>query len=147
MDEPIMSSEQSNARILRGECFCHAVAYEVADAFKYALNCHCSNCRRATGSAFKPFAGIARDRLRLVRGDHDLLIYGEVSPQSPHDVHCKRCGSLLWSVVRKGAYVHVAMGTLVDPPSIRPKAHIFVGSRAPWHDITDDLPQYVGHIT
>src|SRR5438034_10904675 len=88
MDEPITCSEQSNARILRGECLCRTVAYEVADAFEYALNCHCSNCRRATGSAFKPFAGIARDRLQLVRGDHDLLIHGEVSPRSPHEVHC-----------------------------------------------------------
>jgi hypothetical protein len=142
-----MSSEQTNARILRGECLCRAVAYEVVDAFEYALNCHCSNCRRATGSAFKPFAGIERDRLRLARGDHDLLIYGETSGTSPHDVHCKRCGSLLWSVVRAGAFVHVAMGTLVDPPSIRPQAHIFVGSRAPWHEIADKLPQYVAHVT
>ena len=142
-----MASEQSNAGILRGECLCRTVAYEVADAFEYALNCHCSNCRRATGSAFKPFAGIARDRLKLVRGDHDLLIHGGASTKSPHDVHCKHCGSLLWSVVREGAFVHVAMGTLVDLPSIRPNAHIFAGSRAPWHEITDDLPQYVGHVT
>jgi len=133
--------------MLAGECHCRAVRYTVADAFEYALNCHCSNCRRATGSAFKPFAGIARDRLKLVRGDHDLLIHGGASTKSPHDVHCKHCGSLLWSVVREGAFVHVAMGTLVDPPSIRPKAHIFAGSRAPWHEITDDLPQYVGHVT
>jgi hypothetical protein len=39
------------------------------------------------------------------------------------------------------------MGTLLDDPSIRPSAHIFVGSRAPWFSITDDLPQYQGHIT
>jgi hypothetical protein len=142
-----MSSGQSNAGILRGECLCRAVGYTVADAFEYALNCHCSNCRRATGSAFKPFAGIARDRLQLVNGDHDLLIHGETSGTSPHDVHCGRCGSLLWSVVREGAWVHVAMGTLVDPPSIRPSAHIFVGSRAPWHEITDNLSQYVRHVT
>ena len=50
-----------------------------------------------------------------------------------HDAHCRRCGSLLYSLVRNGAYVHVAMGTLVDAPSIRPTAHIFVGSKAPWY--------------
>jgi hypothetical protein len=48
-------------------------------------------------------------------------------------------------VVRGGAYVHVAMGTLVDAPSIRPTHHIFVGSKAPWFDITDTLPQYQEH--
>ena len=42
---------------------------------------------------------------------------------------------------------HVTMGTLVDEPSIRPSAHIFVGSKAPWFEITDDLPQHQGHIT
>jgi hypothetical protein len=139
-----MSSQESNAHILAGECFCRAVRYEVADQFAYALNCHCSNCRRTTGSAFKPFAGIARDKFRLVEGGGDLLIYGD---ELAHDAHCGCCGSLLYSVVRGGAFVHVAMGTLADAPSIRPSAHIFVGSKAPWFAITDDLPQYVGHIT
>ena len=55
------------------------------------------------------------------------------------------CGSLLFSVVRDGAFVHVAMGSLVDAPSIRPTEHIFVGSKAPWFEITDDLPQFQEH--
>jgi hypothetical protein len=38
--------------------------------------------------------------------------------------------------------VHVAMGTLVDAPSIRPDKHIFVGSKAAWYEITDGLPQF-----
>jgi len=139
-----MSSQKSNVRILAGECCCRAVGYTVADEFAYALNCHCSNCRRTTGSAFKPFAGIARDRFRLVKGSDDLMIHGD---ESAHDAHCRRCGSLLYSVVRGGAFVHVAMGTLADDPSIRPSAHIFVGSKAPWFAITDHLPQYVGHVT
>ena len=137
-------STNSNARILVGECFCRAVRYEVEDAFAYALNCHCSNCRRTTGSAFKPFAGIAREKLSVVRGGDILLIYGD---DKAHDAHCRGCGSLLYSVVRDGAFVHVAMGTLVDAPAIRPSAHIFVGSKAPWHEISDDLPRYQGHVT
>ncbi len=89
--------------MLAGECFCGAVRYAVADQFAYALNCHCSNCRRTTGSAFKPLAGIARDKLRVTGGDSDLMIYGD---QAGHDAHCGRCGSLLYSVVRDGAFVH-----------------------------------------
>ena len=137
------ASENSNARILAGECFCGAVRYAVADAFAYALNCHCSNCRRTTGSAFKPFAGIAREKFKLGKGDGELLIHGE---PNGHDAHCGRCGSLLYSVVRDGAFVHVAMGTLIDDPKVRPTAHIFVGSKAPWYAITDGLPQYDGHV-
>ncbi|MCM5557982.1 GFA family protein [Pleomorphomonas sp. JP5] len=123
---------------LRGECLCRQVGYEVDDAFEYALNCHCSNCRRATGAAFKPFAGIRTERLTVVRGASDVMRFGEGS----HDAHCKCCGSLLYSQVRDGGYLHVTLGTLIDPPSIRPTAHIFVGSKAPWFDICDTLPQF-----
>ena len=126
-------------RTLAGECLCGAVRYLVADAFTYALNCHCSQCRRATGAAFKPFAGIERRKLRLARGEEKLLVFGDAA--AAHDVHCGSCGSLLYSVVRGGAFVHVTLGTLVDEPTIRPTRHIFVGSKAPWFTITDDLPQ------
>src|ERR1700761_3689416 len=126
-------------KLLAGKCFCGAVVYAMADEFRYAAYCHCSNCRRTTGSAFKPFAGIERDKLALTAGQDELLIVGDAQG---NDTHCKRCGSLLYSVVRDGAYVHVAMGPLVDAPTIRPDKHIFVGSKASWHDITDDLPQY-----
>jgi hypothetical protein len=130
-------------RTLNGMCLCGAVRYTVADEFAYAANCHCSDCRRATGSAFKPFAGIERGKLQLTAGADSLLVYGgEIN----HDVRCKICGSLLYSVVRDGAWVHVAMGTLVDEPTIRATEHIFAGSKAAWHAITDDLPQYEGHV-
>jgi hypothetical protein len=132
-----------SGKTLAGKCFCGAVHYAVADAFQYAMNCHCSNCRRTTGSAFKPFAGIARDKLRLTQGADSLMIFGD---DTGHNAHCKVCGSLLYSVVRDGAYVHVAMGTLVDDPAVRPTAHIFVGSKAPWFTVTDDLPQYDEHV-
>ena len=125
-------------RILAGSCFCGAARYAVADEFLYAANCHCSGCRRATGSAFKPFAGIERHKLSVADNDA-LLLFGD---SAAHDAHCKSCGSLLYSVVRDGGFVHVTMGTLVDPPTIRPTKHIFVGSKAPWFTITDDLPQF-----
>jgi hypothetical protein len=126
-------------RVLVGKCECGAVRYQVADAFRYAANCHCSRCRAATGSAFKPFAGIERGKLEITEGQDRLLIVGE---QNSNDTRCRTCGSLLFSVVRDGAYVHVAMGSLVDAPGIRPTSHIYVGSKAPWFEITDDLPQH-----
>ncbi len=138
-DAESASDRASAARTLAGRCLCGAVGYAVEDAFLYALNCHCSNCRRATGSAFKPFAGIERKRLRITKGEQGILIFGG---DPAHDVHCQACGSLLYSVVRGGSYVHVTLGTLMDAPSIRPTAHIFVGSKAPWFTITDNLPQH-----
>jgi hypothetical protein len=127
---------------LFGECSCGSVKYRVADDFAYALNCHCSQCRRATGAAFKPLAGIDRQKLTLVEGEDRLWIYGDEA--GAHDVRCARCGSLLYSVVQNGDYAHVAMGTLTNQPSIRPSMHIFTASKAPWEDIADDLPQHEG---
>lgn len=132
-------SSPSDRPLLSGTCCCGAVGYQVEDAFDYALNCHCGNCRRTTGSACKPFAGILRDRLALTHGADRLMVHGD---DLTHDTHCGTCGSLLYSVVRAGQWVHVTLGTLIDTPTIRPTAHIFVGSKAPWHEITDDLPQY-----
>ena len=129
-------------RTLKGRCGCGAVGYAVDDAFAYAVYCHCSLCRRATGAAFKPLAGIAREKLRVSAGADAILVVGA---PTWHDVRCRSCGSLLYAVVRDGTFAHVAMGTLVDDPTIRPTAHIFVGSKAPWFAITDHLPQYDGH--
>ena len=128
-------------RQLAGSCLCGAVCYRVDDDFAYSYICHCSQCRRATGSAFKPFAGIAREKLNLTEGHDTLLRYGDAVT---HDVHCAKCGSLLYSDIGTGPYVHVTLGTLVDSPAIRPGAHIFVASKALWDVITDRLPQYDG---
>jgi hypothetical protein len=124
-------------RLLNGSCLCGEARYTVADEFNYALICHCSQCRRATGSAFKPFGGIERAKLEVTSGK--IRIYGDVMT---HDAHCKICGSLLYSIVQEGTVAHVTYGTLIDPPTLAPQAHICVGSKAPWDTICDGLPQY-----
>jgi len=70
-------------RSLAGKCLCGAVQYAVADEFFYAANCDCSNCRRATGSAFKPFAGIERERLRITKGEANLMTFGDETGHAP----------------------------------------------------------------
>jgi catechol 2,3-dioxygenase-like lactoylglutathione lyase family enzyme len=138
-----VASETATARrVISGRCQCRAIRYEVEDAFVYASNCHCSNCRAATGSAFKPFAGIERDKLRVVAGGDRLMVVGD---EGLNDTRCEACGSLLYSVVRDGEYVHVALGSLLEAPALPPTKHIFVGSKAPWFAITDDLPQFEEH--
>jgi hypothetical protein len=122
---------------LNGSCQCGEVRYTVADEFQYALICHCSQCRRVTGSAFKPFGGIERAKLEVTQGQ--IRIWGDVMT---HDAHCKLCGSLLYSIVNEATMAHVTYGTLIDPPTLLPQAHIWVGSKAPWYEIRDDLPQH-----
>lgn len=130
-------------RTLTGRCLCGAVEYAVADEFRYAGNCHCTRCRAMTGAAFKPYAGIERGKIRLTVGASNILAFGS---KGNEDLRCATCGSFLFTYLSGGELVHVSMGSLVDSPSIRPREHIFVGSKAPWFTITDDLPQYEGHV-
>jgi len=138
-----LPNTSSSRRTLSGKCLCGAIHYGVTDEFRYALNCHCSDCRRATGAAFKSFAGIQREKFAITKGEDQVLIFGDKN--ASHDLHCGKCGSFLCSVVRDGAFVHVTLGTLTETPTIRPTAHIFVGDKAPWFEITDNLPQYQEH--
>jgi hypothetical protein len=126
--------------VLTGRCACKTVAYEVSDEFVAAFICHCSNCRARTGSAFLPWGDIEREKLRVTKGERSLLVTGDVN--ADHVMRCGRCFCLLYWTVRHGEYLRVPYGTLVDEPTLKPTAHMFVGSKAPWHEILDDLPQH-----
>ena len=90
----------------------------------------------------KPFGGISHDQVRLLRGENTLFVWGEADG---NHTRCAVCGSFLFSVV--GSRTHVAYGSLRDEPTLKPTAHIFVGSKAPWDEILDDLPQHDGYPT
>ena len=129
--------------MLIGQCACGAVQFAIEDDFVYAGYCHCARCRAATGSAFGAFAGIERAKLSIVAGSEQCTVFINGAADLLH--FCGICSSMLFSVVRSGEFVHVSMGTLLDAPRIRPSFHCFVGSKAPWHEITGVLPQYVEH--
>ena len=125
--------------MLRGRCACNGVAYEVADEFVVAFNCHCSNCRATTGSAFLPWGEIEREKHAITEGADALVVEGD--PDAAHAMRCGECWSLVYWIPR-GGHVRVPYGTLVDEPALKPTAHMFVGSKAPWYEILDDLAQY-----
>ena len=126
--------------MLRGRCGCNAIAYEVSDEFLEAFNCHCSNCRATTGSAFLPWGEIEREKLTVTKGVESFMVFGDADGH--HAKHCAACGSLIYWTARGGTHVRIPYGTLVDEPALKPTAHIFVGSKAPWYEILDDLPQH-----
>ena len=125
--------------MLRGRCACNAVAYNVSDEFVAAYNCHCSNCRAMTGAAFLTVGRVERAKLKVTKGEESLLVEGD--PDSAFEVRCSKCFSLLYWTSRDG-YFGVPYGTLVDEPTLTPMYHQFVGSKAPWYQILDDLPQH-----
>jgi hypothetical protein len=127
--------------MINGHCECGRVAYEIDGEISDYSHCHCSQCRRLHGAAFATFAGVARQDFRYVSGDADLKSYAS-SPS--HDrVFCAECGSnILVALDSEPDVFYVCMGTMDGNPDCPPGYHIFVGSKAPWHEINDELPQY-----
>lgn len=125
--------------MLKGRCACKAVAYEIADEFLEAYNCHCSNCRALTGSAFLPWGEIEAEKLRITQGEDLSILVGD--PNGQHARRCGECFSLLYWTGYEGK-IRVPYGTLIDEPTLKPTAHMFVASKAPWHHISDSLPQH-----
>ena len=127
--------------MIRGECLCGGIAFEVAGPLSDASLCHCSRCRRATGSAFGAYAAAPASALRWTRGE-DLLRDYEQSPQVTRRF-CGRCGSLLVTLhALEPGLVHVSLGCLDDGSGVTPGYHQFTGSKADWHAIADGLPRH-----
>jgi hypothetical protein len=125
--------------MLRGRCACNAVVFEVADEFVEAFTCHCSRCRAMTGSAFLPWGEIEPEKLTITNGEESLILSGD--PVGHHSRRCEKCYSLVYWTGYEGK-IRVPYGSLTDEPTLKPTAHMFVGSKAPWYDILDDLPQH-----
>jgi hypothetical protein len=126
---------------LSGSCLCGGIRYEIDGELRNVLHCHCSMCRKAHGAAFRTRASVSRANFRWMAGE-DLLSGYESSPGNRR-IFCRVCGSPLASFFAdRPESMGLALGTLDADPNARPKCHVFVGSKAPWYEITDDLPQY-----
>jgi len=127
--------------MLTGSCLCGGIRYEIEGAIGPALNCHCSMCRKVTGAAFRSRVAVPAKNFRWTSGENLLTRY-ESSPGNIR-TFCRICGSTLVSLFPDNPdSIGLPMGTLDDDPGIRPAFHVFVGSKAPWFDITDDLPRF-----
>ena len=124
-----------------GSCLCGAVKYEVRGEFQSAVYCHCSRCRKAGGSAFASNAVLAAKDFAVVQGKEALKTFS--TPQGVHRQFCGNCGSPL--VSRRDNVpdvVRLRLGSLDTPLANGPQAHIYVGSKAAWFEILDQLPQH-----
>src|SRR5207247_6027711 len=129
--------------MLTGGCLCGGARYEIDGEIGSATYCHCSQCRRASGTAFATNASVRAEHFRLVAG-RDLLTEYESSP-GKFRAFCARCGSpILARWAAHPDFVRIRLGTLDDDPGTRPLLHVWVGSKAPWFEITDELPRLQG---
>ena len=125
--------------MIAGSCLCGGVTFEAAQVPLIVL-CHCSICRKANGSAFESGAAVPVADFKLITGG-DLIQRFESSPGVLRSF-CRVCGSRVPSKSRDGKIYFVPAGLLDADPGVKPALHMFVGSKAPWWDITDALPQF-----
>jgi hypothetical protein len=127
--------------MITGHCECRRVSFEADSEITDYSHCHCSQCRRMHGAAFATFAGVHRDKFRYLSGESDLSTYQ--SSGNHNRIFCSVCGSnILVELTDYPDELFLSMGAIEgDPP--RPTGyHIYVGSKAAWHEITDDLQQH-----
>ncbi|MEX3009038.1 GFA family protein [Hoeflea sp. TYP-13] len=126
---------------LKGSCLCGQIRYKILGPLVGVLNCHCSMCRKSHGAAFRTRAAVKRADFQYLEGENLLTRY-QSSP-GEHRTFCSVCGAnIVTEFDADQEWLGFALGTLDDDPGVKPQRHIFVGSKAPWHDITDDLPQW-----
>lgn len=131
--------------MITGSCLCGAVHIRVDGKLGAAVHCHCSQCRRASGSAFATNADV-RARYLTLEGREAIREY-ESSP-GKFRAFCFRCGSPVYSRRTSDPDTYrLRLGTLDGDPGRRPAAHGFVGSKAAWFELPDDgLPRYESWI-
>jgi hypothetical protein len=126
----------------RGSCLCGKVTYIVQGQPLRSHNCHCSRCRKARSAAHASNLFTAADGVRFTRGEDLLSTYKVPEALRFTHVFCSSCGSPMPRIDPSRGITVIPLGGLDDDPGMRPQSHIFVASKAPWFDITDDLPQF-----
>jgi hypothetical protein len=134
-------SHPSTAPWYAGSCLCKAVAYEISGELGDFGYCHCTSCRKASGTAYGANVPVERARIRFTNGTAALSEY-ESSP-GKFRAFCSRCGSPIYAwLAAKPDVLRVRLGSLDTPFAKRAKAHTFVSDKAEWDVIDDDIPQF-----
>jgi len=127
--------------VIVGGCLCRGVRYEYHGEIDEISICHCSQCRKAQGSAFVAVAPIAAEKFKLLRGEHLLKEY-RAAPNKAR-VFCSNCGSPIYSARDDLPDTkRLRLGTVETPVRCSNRYHIYAASKASWHEITDGYPQY-----
>jgi hypothetical protein len=124
---------------INGGCLCGKVHYEVNGPLFNVHHCHCSLCRRQHGAAFSTYAGLDPKDFKWIVGEDYVKVYETASAAGWG--FCTGCGSSLVGT-EKGEVNMITLGTVEGDPGIRPDSHVFVGSKAEWYEVSDDIPQF-----
>jgi len=123
----------TSTEAIEGGCVCGAVRFTVHPrtfAFQY---CHCSRCRKATGSAFAANLFVVADDLTWESGQDHIRRFELPGAKYWSRCFCEVCGSSLPWLTKTGKAYVVPAGALDQDPVARPTMNIFMDSRAPWY--------------
>ncbi len=130
--------------MIRGSCLCGSVRFEIERAVGPFELCHCSRCRKVSGSAYTTWLGVRREDFRFLQGAEQVKTYERPVSESPPPYRtsfCSLCGSQVPDPTNSEPWFEIPAGALDDDPLIRPDKHIYIEFKAAWEDIKDDLPQ------
>jgi hypothetical protein len=106
--------------------------------FRTANHCHCSRCRKHSGTFGGTQARVPREGFRLLEGEELIQVY-RPAEDAAVKAFCSVCGSSLFGARwPEGEEISIRLGALDGGPGIRPQCHSFVGSKAPWYELPDD---------
>lgn len=135
-----MLTERENLMLVRGSCLCGAVHYEARLPFSKFVRCHCSRCRKTSGSAFAANAYVAPDAFRWTAGENSVVRYDLPEAQSFATSFCGKCGSPVPHGTRSGREIIIPAGSLDDDPQAKPSANVHWDSRAEWSVQSGEVP-------
>lgn len=129
-------------KTISGSCLCGGIAYSIkghSGVFQY---CHCSRCRKFTGSAFSPNLLVPPDNFEWTRGEEWVGRFELEGARHFATSFCKQCGSSLPWLTQSGKAVIVPAGTLDEKPDLSPSQNIYFASRAPWYEDPASLTHF-----
>ena len=127
---------------VKGSCLCGKVAYEITGNLGIFQYCHCSRCRKFTGSAHASNVFVSPNQFRWIAGESLVGNYSLEEAKHFATAFCQNCGSSLPWHAKSGKTVIVPAGTLDEHPGIEPFQNIFCASKAEWYKAPNELPQY-----
>lgn len=119
---------------MKGSCLCGAVEFQVSPPFKMFQYCHCSRCRKFTGTAHASNLFVDPSQLTWTQGEDNVATFALPDTKYFGTAFCKTCGSSLPWQAQNVANVVIPAGTLDEDPECRPKHNIFWASKACWYD-------------
>ncbi len=129
----------------KGQCLCGAVAFEAEEIIGPFELCHCTRCRKSTGSAFAATVGAKADSFRITAGaDHVKTFELPVVDQPPAytTCFCSHCGSPVPLADPAADWLEIPAGLFDTQLPLRPERHIYIEYKASWESIDDDLPTF-----